>query len=123
MISAKQESDLRDRLEYLDEILVRSELGAMPDDYRFEFKPLWQQSDAEKATAENSRAQRDKTYYDMGAVTEGLIARELRERGTYQTMTNEDVELAEELAKEPDPEPVLPGALPGQEQIEAEVKP
>lgn len=99
MVSAKQENDLRPQLEYLDEILVRSELGAMPDDYHFDFNSLWQQSDKEVADTQYVRAQRDKIYIDAGVVTEGVVARQLKEDDTYPNMTDEDVELAEELSK------------------------
>lgn len=99
MVSAKQESELRPPLEYLYEVLVRSELGHMPDDFRFEFNPLWQLSDKEQAEVEDKRAERDKKYFEMGVVTEGLIAKELKERGTYRNMTEEDVDLAKELSE------------------------
>lgn len=102
MISAKQEADLRDRLEYFDEILVRSELGFMPDDYRFDFNSLWQISDAEQSTIEKTRAERDQIYLQAGVVTEGVVARELKEDGTYVNLTDEDIELAEELSREPE---------------------
>ena len=110
MVSAKQESELRAQLEYLDEVLVRSELGTMPDDYRFDFNSLWQMSDAETATIQKTRAERDQIYLNAGVVTEGVVARELKEDGTYKNLTDEDIELAEELS-EAAPDPVLvPGA-------------
>lgn len=98
MVASKQEMQLRPQLERLDEVLVRSALGTMPDDYRFIFGPLWQMSATEKATAETQRATRDKTYLEAGVITEGVIARQLKEDGTYSVMTEEDVSLAEELA-------------------------
>ncbi|MHB0973946.1 MAG: DUF1073 domain-containing protein [Thiobacillus sp.] len=99
MVSAKQESDLRPQMEYLYEVLVRSELGHMPEDFRFDFNPLWQMSESEQATVEKTNAERDQIYVGMGVVPEHLIARELKERGTYRNMTDEDVELVEELNK------------------------
>lgn len=97
MVSAKQESELRPQLEYLYEVLVRSELGHMPDDFRFDFNPLWQLSDKEQADVEKTRAERDQIYVGLGVVAEHLVARDLKERGTYRNMTDEDVELVEEL--------------------------
>lgn len=99
MISAKQESELRPQLEYLYEVLVRSELGHMPKDFRFDFNPLWQLSEGEQATVEKTHAERDQIYVDMGVVPEHLVARELKERGTYRNMTDKDVNLVEELNK------------------------
>lgn len=107
MVSGKQETEVRPQLEYLDEVLVRSTLGFMPDDYRFDFNSLWQVSDTEQATIEKTRADRDVAYLSAGVVTEGVVARDLKERGTYRNLTDEDVELAEELSKPMDnPAPV-----------------
>lgn len=99
MVSAKQEAELRPQLEYLYEVLVRSELGHMPEDFRFDFNPLWQISETEQATVEKTRAERDQVYLNAGVVTEALVARELKERGTYRNMTDKDIELVEELSK------------------------
>lgn len=99
MVSGKQETEVRPQLEYLDEVLVRSTLGFMPDDYRFDFNSLWQVSDTEQATIEKTRADRDVAYLSAGVVTEGVVARDLKERGTYHNLTDEDVALAEELSQ------------------------
>ena len=120
MVSAKQESELRPQLECLYEVLVRSELGAMPDDFRFDFNPLWQVSATEQATIDKTNAERDQIYVQLGVVQEHLVARELKERGTYRNMTDEDIELVEELAKsmnETGEVGKVPGAKP---DVEAE---
>ena len=112
MVSAKQEAELRPQMEYLYEVLVRSELGHMPEDFRFDFNPLWQLSETEQATVEKTRAERDQVYLDAGVVTEALVARELKERGTYRNMTDNDIELVEELSKPMDENGEV-GAVPG----------
>lgn len=115
MVSAKQEAELRPQLEYLYEVLVRSELGHMPEDFRFDFNPLWQLSETEQATVEKTRADRDQVYLNAGVVTEALVARELKERGTYRNMTDNDIELVEELSKPMDENGEVgkaPGAKP-----------
>ena len=115
MVSAKQEAELRPQLEYLYEVLVRSELGHMPEDFRFDFNPLWQLSETEQATVEKTRAERDQVYLNACVVTEALVARELKERGTYRNMTDEDIELVEELSKPMDENGEVgktPGAKP-----------
>ena len=118
MVSAKQEAELRPQLEYLYEVLVRSELGYMPEDFRFDFNPLWQLSETKQATVEKTRAERDQVYLNAGVVTEGLVARELKERGTYRNMTDDDIELAEELSKPMDENGEV-GAVPGAKPKEA----
>ncbi len=109
MLQAKQESELRPKLEYLDEILVRSEFGEIPKDYGFTFNNLWQMSDKEKADTEKVRADRDKVYFEMGVIDEGVIAADLKEAGTYANLTDAHVKLAQELAEkvdDPDKNPV-----------------
>ena len=115
MVSAKQEAELRPQLEYLYEVLVRSELGHMPEDFRFDFNPLWQLSETEQATVEKTRAERDQVYLNAGVVTEALVVWELKERGTYRNMTDDDIELVEELSKPMDENGEVgktPGAKP-----------
>lgn len=112
MVRAKQRQ-LRQQLKKIYQVLVPSTLGRMPKNFNFTFNPLWQMSDTDKATVEKTRAERDKLYYDMGVIGEGLVARELKEECTYRTMEDEDVKLAEELAKlPPEPLPLPPGAVP-----------
>lgn len=95
-VKADQEGQLRPRLERIDAVLLPSALGKMPKDYELTFNPLRQMTDAEQADLENKRADRDKKYVDMGALTGGGVARELNQEGTYHTMTQADVDLAEE---------------------------
>jgi hypothetical protein len=97
-ISAKQVSMVSPQLYKLDQVMVRSALGYMPDDYRSTWNPLRQMSDAEKAEIDSKRATRDKTYLESGVLTEGAVARELRASGTYPNMTQDDVDLAEGLS-------------------------
>lgn len=115
-VSGEQENQLRPKLEYLDEILCRHTFGAVPDDFRFEFSTLWQMDEVQQSQAELNRAQRDNTYLAAGVITEGMVAAELKERGTYRVMTDEDVELAEELAKPVDGDlPPVQGGQAGQQ--------
>lgn len=93
-IHSKQESDLRPQLEKLDQILIRSALGEMPEEYEFDFNSLWQMSDMDKAKIEVSNAQRDQIYLSLGVLTEAVVAKTLQTSGTYSGMTDEDVELA-----------------------------
>ncbi len=109
-VAAKEKSHLRPQRKRLYGVLVRSTLGRMPENFKVKANPLWQVSDKERGEIQKLRADRDKTYVDMGAVTEGLVARQLKDDGTYSRMEDEDVELAEELAAQPDP--VVPAAAP-----------
>lgn len=106
--SAQQQTELRPQLEYLDEIFVRSVLGSMPADYKFEFNSLWQMTDKDQATIDYQTAQRDQIYLQAGVVTEGLVASELKARGTYRGMSNDDVQLAMELSEQVPAKPIDP---------------
>jgi len=106
-VSVCQETELRPRLLRIYEVLVRSVRGRMPEGFDFKFNPLWQISKTEEATIRKTEADTDAVYLQQGVLTEGAIARELRDRGTYRTLEDADVTLAEELALQPDPVPVV----------------
>lgn len=108
-VGARREEQVDDALQQLDEFLLRSTLGQVPDGYAYEWNPLWQESAAEAASAELVRAQTAQIYQTVGAIDEGVVAGDLYARGVYSSMTQDHVKNAEELAKEPDPVPtVLP---------------
>jgi len=97
-ISADQESKLRPGLEKIYEVLIRSTLGSMPENFALAFKPLWQMSDKEAAEIEYIRAQRDQIYVLQGIVPEDVAAAELLEMETYRTMTQDDVNMVKRMA-------------------------
>ena len=99
MISNKQEVDLLESMEYVYSIICMSSFGTLPTDLEIEFNPLWQMSDTDKSTVNKTKADTAKIYLETGVVTEGVIARQIKSDGVFSEMTDEDVELAEELAK------------------------
>lgn len=103
-ISSDQEARLLAPLSRLYEVVARSELGGLPDDFDIEFRPLWQIPASVQSDIDKKNMERDTGYITAGVLTEGTVARNLKAAGTYPEMTDEDVELAEELADEP-PEP------------------
>lgn len=98
MLKAKQEADLRPNLERLYAVLAASEFGVAPKNFVFTFSSLWQMSDADKATLQAQRAQRDKIYVELGIVPEHVVANELLEDGTYKGLTPEVVEFIEQAS-------------------------
>jgi len=103
-VSATMEDELRPRLSILLEVIIRNELGYLPDGLKFEWEPLWQPTPTEQSQIALNRANRDKLYIDMQAATPGLIARELKEDGVYRMMEDADVDMAEELDQPADQE-------------------
>lgn len=110
-VAAKQRTHLRPPLKVLYEALVRSTLGRLPENFDFSFRPLSQMSATDKATIQKTNADRDKIYVDLGVLTEGAVARQLKDDNVYSTLEEEDVQMAEELAQQPEPEArALPAA-------------
>jgi phage-related protein (TIGR01555 family) len=105
-VAARREESLDGPMDELDQFLVRSALGTIPEDYVSEWNPLWQESAKEAADAELVRAQTATAYQAIGAIDEGIIAADLYARGVYPGMTKKDVKMAQELAKQPDPVPL-----------------
>jgi phage-related protein (TIGR01555 family) len=108
MVSSKQEVFLAPQLRYLDEILTRSVYGSMPEDWTFEFNPLWQLSPQSQATVDVQNAQRDEIYLRNEVVTAPIVAEELRENHTYGSIDDDYIEVLEEIEveKENEPEPL-----------------
>jgi phage-related protein (TIGR01555 family) len=97
MIGNKQEKDLNSPLKKLDQILVRSAIGSYPEDLSFEFNPLWQLSDTERATIELQNAQRDQIYIDRGAITTDVVTKQLRKDGVYDNISDELIDAVKEM--------------------------
>lgn len=65
-INAEQENDIQPALELLDEVLIRSALGSRPEDVHYNWRPLWQMSDEQKAEIGGKQATMVKTLYETG---------------------------------------------------------
>jgi len=98
-LAANQESDLRPLLERLYEMLYRSAFGKPSDEMKLTFNPLWQIDAVEQSGIDKTNADRDLIYLNAGIVSPTLIATELKERGTYKNMTDEDINLVEEMSR------------------------
>lgn len=83
-IRATQTSHLTGPMRYLDEVLVRSALGNMPESYSFEWNPLQQINALESAQAEHLRAQKNTMYLDGNIVQRSQVMRELQASEEYQ---------------------------------------
>ena len=83
-LSATQEDKLRPALECFDEVLVRSALGAMPEDCDFIFNPLFQPSGVELAQERLAQAQADMLDLDAEVATVSQIQRRRMADDVYQ---------------------------------------
>ncbi|MEQ9937815.1 DUF1073 domain-containing protein [Pectobacterium polonicum] len=82
-IRGGQESKYRPFLKRIDEVLIRSTLGAMPDGLDFEFAPLSQPTDTELSAQRLADAQADELRLQQGVVRKSQVARKLMEQGVY----------------------------------------
>ncbi len=116
-ISSLQERRLRLPVRRILDIMHRSELGKpLPDDFTFEFNPLWQMSDVDRSTVALNTTNAISTALGDGLMTLKAAMTDLRENsdvtGIGASITDEDIENAEDEAPpgigEPDDEPQEP---------------
>lgn len=105
-ILAQQEAKLRNPMDTLLRVLWRSELGKdAPDDLEFNFTPLWQMSAVDKATVAKTTAEAIAGAYGEGVIDRAKTLTELRnqsrETGIFASITDEDIQEAEDEADEP----------------------
>lgn len=93
-VRAAQNRDFNPNLRTLDKIMQRSLWGKEMEDWNYVWASLFQLSEKEQAEMENTRATRDKAYYDIGVLDELIIAQQLYQDGTY---TNIDQQYLEKL--------------------------
>lgn len=90
MIASLQENDLRPAMEILDEALIRSALGARPDEIYWTFNPLWQLTEAEKAKINLDNANALDKHVASGLIPDEVLSKglinKLTEDGTYPGM-------------------------------------
>lgn len=83
-IRAMQKSSLTTPMLVLDEVMVRSAVGDVPENYDYEWNPLAQQNEVESEQARLLRAQRDQVYLDSNIVQPSQVMRELQAGEQYQ---------------------------------------
>lgn len=93
-IRGNQEARYRPFLQRIDEVLVRSTLGWMPDDLDFDFAPLAIPTDSELADQSLARAQADDLRLTQNVVKKSQIARKLMDQGEYG-ISDEDIKRLE----------------------------
>nr|DAI76069.1 MAG TPA: portal [Caudoviricetes sp.] len=82
-------------LRFLDEVLVRSALGAFPADFNYEWPDDRKKARLEKAQAEKVQADTDLIYLDAGVVSVSQVQRRLQANETYSFDDDRIAELEE----------------------------
>ncbi|WP_079218921.1 DUF1073 domain-containing protein [Herbaspirillum robiniae] len=126
-IKAQQERRLRGPLNRLLDVMIRSELGTEPPEgFAFEFAPLWQLTEEEKATVAKSTTESVSAALDAGLISQAGAMKELRASsrvtGIFTSITDEQIEAADDELPPPVDEslPDDPDQNPGPEEEGAE---
>lgn len=112
-IAQRQNSTLRLPMSRLVEVTYRSELGRdPPEGFSFEFEPLWQLSDKEKAEVAKVITETVATANEAGLISDRTALNELRQSadvtGVWSNITDDEIDAADELP--PDPSEMAPDA-------------
>jgi phage-related protein (TIGR01555 family) len=99
-ILSQQESRLREGMLLVLRVMYRSLFGQdAPDDFDFDFSPLWQTSEREKADISSVVTDTIIKAYDAGIIDQVTAMKELRQSseatGIYSNITQESIEEAE----------------------------
>jgi uncharacterized protein len=100
-IKSDQTSYIDPGLKQIDQVMIRSALGYFPDDFDYQWNPLEQINDLERAQALQLTAQANQLNMDMGVVTREQIMRNYRSAEVYQ-YEDEDIESAVEYDADSD---------------------
>lgn len=117
-ISTQQENDLRPAFEKLLPILARSLWGKpLPDGWSFEFRPLLQLSETDKAAIATQDAQTVAGLAQAGIISESQALAELRDSGRvtgrWTGISDEQIERAKAGEQAPQPPELSDLPMPG----------
>lgn len=99
-INATQETDLRPPTLTICDVVSRSLFGEpVPEDFWFDFVPLWQLSEPEKASIAEQDTKRVTSAYDVGLIDRSIALRELKASakatGRWSTIEDEEIDSAQ----------------------------
>lgn len=100
-VGADQRNDVGPSLARLDEVLIRSALGARDPNIYYEWNPLWQMDEAQKADVAVKKAQAHKIDVDLGLIDPNVL-RDARQNQLVEDGTYPGLEAALEDAGEPE---------------------
>ncbi len=105
MIAEKQESVLRPILNKLLPVFVLSTLGSIPEDFDFEFDPVAEPTDKERADLAKCGTDNVVAAYNAGLISQRTALQELKQQsertGVWTNITDEDIERASDTVETP----------------------
>lgn len=119
MIAEKQESYLRPILNKVLPPFIISTLGSLPDDFDFEFDPVAEPTDKERADLAKCGTDNVVAAYNAGLISQRTALKELKQQsertGVWTNITDEDIERASDSVEPPGE---MGGMFGGEESIE-----
>lgn len=119
MIAEKQESYLRPILNKVLPPFIISTLGSLPDDFDFEFDPVAEPTDKERADLAKCGTDNVVAAYNAGLISQRTALKELKQQsertGVWTNITDEDIERASDSAEPPGE---MGGMFGGEESLE-----
>lgn len=105
MIAEKQESYLRPILNKVLPPFIVSTLGSLPDDFDFEFDPVAEPSDKERADLAKCGTDNVVAAYNAGLISQRTALKELKQQsertGVWTNITDDDIERASDTVEQP----------------------
>lgn len=121
MIAEKQESYLRPILNKVLPPFIISTLGSLPDDFDFEFDPVAEPTDKERADLAKCGTDNVVAAYNAGLISQRTALKELKQQsertGVWTNITDEDIERASDSVE---PSGEMGGMFGGEEPIESQ---
>ena len=104
MIAEKQESYLRPILNKVLPPFIISTLGSLPDDFDFEFDPVAEPTDKERADLAKCGTDNVVAAYNAGLISQRCALKELKQQsertGVWTNITDEDIERASDIVEQ-----------------------
>ena len=104
MIAEKQESYLRPILNKVLPPFIISTLGSLPDDFDFEFDPVAEPTDKERADLAKCGTDNVVAAYNAGLISQRTALKELKQQsertGVWTNITDEDIERASDTVEQ-----------------------
>lgn len=121
MIAEKQESYLRPILNKVLPPFIISTLGSLPDDFDFEFDPVAEPTDKERADLAKCGTDNVVAAYNAGLISQRTALKELKQQsertGVWTNITDEDIERASDTVEQPGE---MGGMFGGEESLETQ---
>ena len=123
MIAEKQESILRPILNKLLPVFVLSTLESIPEDFDFEFDPVAEPTDKERADLAKCGTDNVVAAFNVGLISQRTALQELKQKsertGVWTNITDEDIEKASAEVEPPGEMGGVFGDMGGEEDVPA----